>query len=181
MHQPDLRRHLLQFGIRDVLIGTTTLAILLALAKAGDLLTLQYVRLIYDRGFLFVFTIAISTAAVLIVALWAALGRGHILLRSAALLIVSLAVGWPLAWYCVNIGQPSRRAAMLMPNRSYWLDHWYWPGYWWLGWMFLAGAVLVAYLVVYRTLGYRLVRTMGGKQLAATQLSRPATASYRIH
>ena len=95
-----------QFGIRDVLIGTTSLALLLALAKAGDLLTLQYVRHIYDRGFLFVFAIAIGTAAVLIVALWAALGRGHVLVRAVTLLAASLAVGWPLGWYCVNIAQP---------------------------------------------------------------------------
>jgi hypothetical protein len=152
------RRSLLQFGIRDVLIATTSLALLLALAKAGDLLTLQYVRHIYDRGFLFVFTIAIGTAAVVIVALWSALGRGHILIRAVTLLAASLAVGWPLGWYCVNIGQPSSQATMFTTSHAYWLDQWYSPGYWWLGWMFLTGALLAASLVIYRTLGYRLVR-----------------------
>jgi hypothetical protein len=155
-------RKLLQFGIRDVLIGTTSLALLLGLAKAGDLLTLEYVRRFYDRGFLFVFTIAISTAIVLIFALWAALGRGHIVVRTAALLLVTLAVGAPLGWYCVNIGQPQARAAMFKPAATtYWVDHFYSAGYWWLGWMFLAGALLAASLLIYRRLGYRLVRVAG--------------------
>jgi hypothetical protein len=161
-------RRSLQFGIRDVLIGTTSLALLLAVAKAGDFLTVRYLRHIYDHGFLFVFTIAISTAAVLIVALWAALGRGHVLVRAITLLVASLAVGGPLGWYCVNIGQPQAMAIWAAPNASattaYWLQHWYAPGYWWLGWMFLAGTLLAASLVIYRTLGYRLVRGTGASQ-----------------
>jgi hypothetical protein len=163
-------RRSLQFGIRDVLIGTTSLALLLAVAKAGDFLTVRYLRHIYDHGFLFVFTIAISTAAVLIVALWAALGRGHVLVRAITLLVASLAVGGPLGWYCVNIGQPQAMAIWAAPNASattaYWLQHWYAPGYWWLGWMFLAGTLLAASLVIYRTLGYRLVRGTGASQTA---------------
>jgi hypothetical protein len=164
-------RRSLQFGIRDVLVGTTSLAFLLALAKAGDLLSPVYIRRIYDHGFLFVFTIAISTAAVLIVALWAALGRGHVLLRASTLLVASLAVGGPLGWYCVNIGQPQAMAIWAAPNASataaYWLQHLYLPGYWWLGWMFLAGGLLAASLLIYRTLGYRLVR--GAVSNGATQ------------
>src|SRR5262245_31890276 len=157
-------RKLLQFGIRDVLIATTALALLLALAKAGDLLSLEYVRRIYERGFLFIFAIAISTAIVLIFALWAALGRGQILARAVTLLSVTFALGASLGWYCVNIGQPQARAAMFRPvavPTTQWLHHFYNAGYWWLGWMFLSGALLAASLLIYRRLGYRLVRFAG--------------------
>jgi len=171
------RPQALQFGIRDVLIATTILAIVLAAGKAGDLLTLQFVRQFYDRGLLLVLIIAVSTALVLIVALWSALGRGHIVFRAATLLFVSLAVGGPLAWYCVHIGQPTAQTSRFLPNFPYWLDVWYRPGYWWLGWMFLAGAVLAASLLVYRTLGYRLVRTARGRQPARALVLQPATAS----
>lgn len=176
------RKSLLQFGIRDVLIGTTSLAFLLALAKAGDLLNLQYVRHIYDRGFLFVIAIAIGTAAVLIVALWSALGRGHVLIRAVTLLAASLAVGWPLGWYCVHIGQPQARAAMFTPaTTTYWLNHFYSVGYWWLGWMVLTGALLAASLVIYRTLGYRLVRVAGAvkNRDSATMATAQASVTQR--
>lgn len=157
-------RSLLQFGIRDVLIGTTSLALLLGLAKAGDLLTLEYARRIYDRGFLFVFAIAISTAIVLIFALWAALGRGEVLARITTLVAVSFAVGCSIGWYCLNFGQPQTRAALFKPaTTTFWVDHFYAAGYWWIGWMFLAGALLAAYLLIYRRLGYRLVRIVGAK------------------
>ncbi|MCI0359195.1 MAG: hypothetical protein L0211_12010 [Planctomycetaceae bacterium] len=151
-------RKLLQFGIRDVLIGTTALALLLALAKAGDLLTLRYVRHIYERGFLFIFATAICTAIVLIIALWAALGRGEVLARITTLVTVSFTVGCCIAWYCLYIGRPQAMVPMRPTRPIYWLLHFYLAGYWWIGWMFLAGALLAAFLLIYRRLGYRLGR-----------------------
>ena len=143
-----------QFGIRDVLMWTTALAVLLAIAKAGDLLTLRYVKQIYAHGFLFVFTIAISTAAVLIVALWASLGQAHLILRILVLFSFSLLVGSGLAAYCNIVGKP-----LITSGRGpYWLHHFYGAGYWWIAWMFLSGALLGASLIIYRELGYRLVR-----------------------
>lgn len=147
----------LQFGIRDVLIGTTSLAIALAIAKAGDLLTLKAIQNLYAAGFFFVVLIATCTAAVLLVALWAALGRGRTLFMALLVILASLALGAPIAWYCINVGQPQ-----MMLNRDYRLYHWYATGYWWLGWMFLTGTLLASLLIIYRTLGYRLVRQSPG-------------------
>jgi hypothetical protein len=147
----------LQFGIRDLLIGTTSLAVLLGIAKSGDFLKLQFVRQMYDGGFLLVATVAIATAAVLLIAIWSALGRGPMELRVLVLVLASLAVGGPLAWYSVNIGQPK-----MILNRDYRFDHWYQTGYWWIGWMFVTATLLAASLIIFRTLGYRLVRTPKG-------------------
>jgi hypothetical protein len=142
-----------QFGIRDVLIGTTSLAVVLALAKAADLLTLKFVRFLYDHGFLLVLTIASATAAVQLVALWAALGRGGVIARLVTLVAVSLAVGMPIGWYC-----DSAFRRTIAWNGPWWLYQWYQTGYWWIGWMFLTASLLAAALVIYRRLGYRLVR-----------------------
>jgi hypothetical protein len=163
----------IQFGIRDVLIGTTSLAVVLALAKAGDLLTGRYVRVLYEHGFLLVLTIATATAAVLIVALWAALGRGGAVARIVTLVSVSLAVGAPLGWYCKQ-----QRAAIAW-NGPWWLIQWYETGYWWIGWIFLTGTLLAASLLVYRVLGYRLVRWARAAQTqdAAADSARQAEAT----
>ena len=53
----DKGKMLLQFGIRDVMVWTTTLAVLLAIGKAGDLLTFSFVRRFYDPGVLLMFTL----------------------------------------------------------------------------------------------------------------------------
>jgi len=151
--EADRPNRSLQFGIRDVLIGTTYLAIVLAIAKAGGMLTWQFVPNLYAAGLLFVVLIATCTAAVLLIALWASLGRGRSWLRTRGVVLASLAFGSPVAWYCVNIGQPQ-----MILNRDYRLYHWYATGYWWIGWMFLAATILAGSLIVFRTLGYRLVR-----------------------
>src|SRR5262245_22493441 len=142
----------LQFGIRDVLIGTTFLAVLLGIAKAGDLLNVQFIQRAYAVGFGFVATVAVSSAAVLLVAIWAALGRGNATLRILVLVLASLTVGAPLAWYAVHVGQPK-----MILNLDYRFAHWYAIGYWWIGWMCLAATLLAASLMIFRTLGYRLV------------------------
>jgi cation transport ATPase len=142
----------LQFGIRDVLIWTTCLALLLGIAKAGDLLKAEFVQQNYAVGFLLVATVALSTAAVLLVAIWASLGRGRFTFRLLVLVLTALAAGTPFALYSVHVGQP-----MMVSNRDYRFAHWYAIGYWWIGWMFLTATLLAASLIIFRTLGYRLV------------------------
>jgi len=150
----DARR--VQFGIRDVLVGTTGLAILLGVAKAGDLLTWRFLQSTYSAGFLFVFLAAICTAATLLVALWAALGQGRATTRFLVLVLAALALGAPIAAYCVHELAAGRARPLVLYNSR--LFHWYTTGYWWLGWMFLAGTLLAGLLVIFRELGYRLVR-----------------------
>ena len=146
----------LQFGIRDVLIWTTSLAVLLGIGKAGDLLTWSYFKQIYSPGTLLLLTIGICTAVVLLVALWSALGRGRAWLRYMVLAVISLGMGTGIGWFCTEVVKRSLPSASW--TYSYW--HWYSTGYWWIGWMFLTGALLAASLIIYRTLGYRLVRSV---------------------
>jgi hypothetical protein len=145
----------LQFGIRDVMVWTTSLAVLLAIAKAGDLLTMNFVKHVYDPGALLLFTIGTSTAVVLLVALWSALGQGSALRRYLVLSALSLSLGLAIAWYCTAMAKSTATRAW---RYSYW--HLYANGYWWIGWMFLTGVLLAASLIIYRTLGYRLVRNV---------------------
>jgi hypothetical protein len=163
--------HSLQFGIRDVLIGTTSLAIVLAIAKAGGLLTLQFVQNVYAAGLLFVVLIATCTGAVLLMDLWASLGRGRAMLRTLSVVLASLAFGSPIAWYCVNVGQPR-----MILNRDYRLFHWYATGYWWIGWMFLAATILAGSLIIFRTLGYRLVRVPRRERFSRRKTTASAVA-----
>lgn len=165
------RKHSLQFGIRDVLIGTTSLAIVLAIAKAGGMLTLQFVQNVYAAGLLFVVLIATCTGAVLLMALWASLGRGRATLRALSVVLASLAFGSPIAWYCVSVGQPR-----MILNRDYRLFHWYTTGYWWIGWMFLVAMILTGSLIIFRTLGYRLVRVPSTKRLSRGETAASAMA-----
>ena len=151
----------LQFGIRDVLLWTTSLAVLLAIAKASDLLTLKFAKQFYDPGLLLLFTIGICTALILIVALWSALGRGSVWMRLLLLSLLSLGMGGGIGWYC----RVMARNPTAMNSRHY--AYWY-NGYWWIGWMFLTGLLLAASLIIYRTLGYRLARRARQPRLLAS-------------
>jgi hypothetical protein len=171
--EADGRR--LQFGIGDVLIGTTALATLLGIAKAGDLLTWRFAQSLHATSFWFVALVAILTAAVLLVALWAALGRGPALLRGLVLVLVPLAAAFPVVWYCINVGRPQ-----MLANRDYRLFHWFATGYWWIGWMFLAATLLAASLIVFRTLGYRLVRSRVVARSRVAVMSKAVASGHEV-
>jgi hypothetical protein len=70
-----------QFGVRHVLIWTTTIAILLAILRALDLLSLEFVQRFLRRDFLWTATDGAVVAIVLVVSLWAGLGEGPAWLR----------------------------------------------------------------------------------------------------
>jgi hypothetical protein len=144
----------LQFSIRHVFIGTTILALLLGLAKAGDLLTAKFAQRLNGDSTFFVFSVASGTAIVLLVALWAALGRGNRLVRATVAIVLPLGIGGAIAWYCVTIGRPQ----LFVVNSPYWMFVWYETGYWWIGFMVLTATLLASSLIIFRTLGYRLVR-----------------------
>jgi hypothetical protein len=151
-----------QFSIRDVLIVTTGLSALLGLAKAGNMLNLGFLVDLYRSGFLFVLTVAVASAMISIAALWAALGQGNVALRVAVALILPALIGGAVAAYCRYLESAATS------GWSYWQFYrWIETGPWWIGWMFLIGALLAASLVIYRTLGYRLVRTVRERAKAA--------------
>jgi hypothetical protein len=150
------QRRPLQFGIKHVLIWTTALAIVLGIARGMDLLRWRVVQELVRDGLTWKLTVATTSAIVIIVALWAALGRGHWLPRYFLVLAFTLLLGCSLSMW-----SQSRTAAMQAagwPWRYSEVIRWFEVGWSWLGWLFLSGGLLAATLIVFRVLGYRLVR-----------------------
>lgn len=164
----DSKRRPLQFGIKHVLIWTTALAILLGIAKGMDLLRWQVAQDLVRSGTPWKLTLATTSAMVIIIALWAALGRGHWALRYGLFLAFTLSIGSGLARW-----SESRLAAINAAARRGWMRFdWelmqlYEIGWWWLGWLFLCGGLLAATLIILRVLGYRLVRMRRGEPTLA--------------
>jgi hypothetical protein len=166
--QGDERRRPLQFGIKHVLIWTTALAVVLGVARAFDLLSWQGALELARNGLLWKLMVATTSAMVIIVALWVALGRGHWALRYSLGPVFALVVGWGLAaWSSYNF---TTLRTLLTSGAVAWYQSdwevlaWYEFGSWWIGWLLLSGGLLAATLIILRVLGYRLVR-----------LARPAT------
>jgi hypothetical protein len=165
----DLARS--QFGIRDVLIWTTSLAIVLAVARLLQLLSPARIAALFSREWIVLPAAGLLVAIALVVALWAALGAGPAWMRWLLLLVVSLAGGVALAvtnWF-VNGGRFGRHywypPGQSWPIREKW--NWSIPFFvqvfdneWELiAWVLLAGGMLFACLLIFRQLGYRLCRT----------------------
>jgi len=146
-----------QFGIRDVLVWTTVLAVLLAVMRGAGMLV--WVSLIDHPAIYFKGTVAFFSAMVIVFALWAALGRGHWLLRYSLLVIVLLSLGTAMGSACANNGRLMKKWLPQPTNFDYDLYLWYEVGWWWIAWMFLSGGLLAASLMIFRAVGYRLVRS----------------------
>ncbi|MBW3599856.1 MAG: hypothetical protein KY475_21615, partial [Planctomycetes bacterium] len=150
----------LQFGIRHVLVWTTALAMLLGLGKALDLLSWQTAQQLARDGMFWKLTVATTSAIVIIVALWVALGRGHWLARIVVGFVFALVAGSALAAWSIH-NATVMAAGGGWRRRNWELLGWYEVGWWWLGWLFLSGGLLAATLIILRTRGYRLVRNTG--------------------
>lgn len=161
-----------QFGVRDVLIWTTVLAILLGLMRGAGMLHWKSVT--DHPSLVFMSTIALLSAMVIIFALWASLGQGHWLLRYSTLVVVLLVLG-------ATMGAASTYGDWLLnqwllrngPNNIFdWdLHSWYEVRWWWIAWMFLSGGLLAASLMIFRTVGYRLVRSGATERRSAASKS----------
>jgi hypothetical protein len=143
-----------QFSIRETLIGISIISVTLAIAKACDLLTLQFARNFHELGLLFVVAVALATTVVLLVAVWASLGQGRLWWRVAGLLSLTSVIGYFLAIYSVKAGR-------LFDRYSYALKQLLDLRYGWVGWMMLTGCLSAASLLIYRAMGYRLSRNSG--------------------
>jgi hypothetical protein len=155
-----------QFGIRDVLIWTAALAVLLGIARAGNLLNEEFMKRFYGAEMLFVFTVAVCTSAIMIVAIWAALGEGSVWLRSGMLVVLSTSIGVPVGAYCAIVGRQGGRR----------FNIWMYAEYWWIGWMVLTGLLLSASLLIFRTQGFRLMKRVS---LSLTQVASALGATGR--
>jgi hypothetical protein len=140
----------MQFNIRHVLIWTTSLAVILGALRFLDLLALEAWTPYSESSIIAEVTGGLVLACVFVVALWAALGSGPLWLRLAMLLVALLSCGFTLG--TINY------YANFIPNVPY-PQPWSWTddgGY--VTWVFLAGSLLAAALVILRVIGYRLVR-----------------------
>lgn len=144
----------LQFQIRHVLGWTTVLAILLGLAKGLDLLNLATLRRIVRPEVAFVILLGLTSAIVIVVALWAALGQGSWRLRYYGLLLIAFAAGSGIAGYCILQNYLWRTKVVRWSP----IFRWYELKWWWLAWMLLTAGFLVATLLFLRTMRYRLVK-----------------------
>jgi hypothetical protein len=152
----------MQFGIRHVLIWTTSLAVLLGMLRALELLSLDSLRVFYRAGFVSLVSLGLAVAITFVVAVWAALGGGPAWLRLPLLGLVLPVAGLAMAILFWN----SERIRW-SPGTTFsdlWKQPWMWQQFWkddvWLAvWVALAGSLLFASLIILRTIGYRLVRT----------------------
>ncbi|MFN0017274.1 MAG: hypothetical protein ACKVP0_03380 [Pirellulaceae bacterium] len=151
----------LQFGIKDVLIWTTVLAILLGLMRGAGML--NWGTFTENPSLYLKWTVALVSAIVILFALWASLGQGHWLLRYtllvAMLILLGAAVGG-LSIYGEKLYGlwQSRSVAPGWYSYDYDLYPWKEVGWWWIAWMFLSGGLLAASLMIFRAVGYRLVK-----------------------
>ncbi|MBC7852017.1 MAG: hypothetical protein IAF94_01135 [Pirellulaceae bacterium] len=149
----------LQFGIRDVLIWTTVMAILLGLMRGAGMLV--WVTFSDHPSVFLMSTVGFLSAVVILFAVWASLGKGHPLLRYGLLVVMLLVLGAGMGAACVyGDDWLQQRAKGLLSYRGYDYDlhSWLEVGWWWIAWMFLSGGLLAASLLVFRAVGYRLVR-----------------------
>ncbi len=164
--EPSSRKkqlHAAQFSIRHVLIWTTSLAVVLGILRALDLLSLEALRPFFEYDVVAVLTAGILIAAVFVIAVWAALGAGSVWLRLPVLLLAMPIIGALLAvlnWYSYSARVSGRRTVSLT---TLWTDSWAWQhfldNYSALAmWVYLAGSLLFASLLIFRVLDYRLAR-----------------------
>lgn len=146
-----------QFGMRDVLVWTTAMAIALAVARAFELLSVRMFA-----GFMYnawnwgtALTHGWLLAMVLIVALWAALGQGPAWLRWSLLVVSSLSAGFLgayLQYFADN--RPTGRFVVMQFSWDF-----FWEEYRSRVAVFvLAASLLFATLLIVRVRGYRLQR-----------------------
>jgi hypothetical protein len=160
-----------QFGVRDLLWWTTSLAIVLAIGRALDFVPAS--RLAVEwlgtsarlADWQSILTTSILTAIVLVVALWAGLGAGPVLARCSLLALVSIAAA--LAYAIPHFREATRWAAAWSwsppMNLTFWdpqYRSWFYSSEWAnMAWFWLAGGLTFAALLMFRALGYRLCRS----------------------
>ena len=101
---------------------------------------------------------AAVTAIAIVFAVWAALGKGNWLIRYALLTFVLLGLGASLGAFCRYADQHLSLGRFSYQGYDWTLHFWLEVGWWWIAWMFLSGGLLAASLLIFRAIGYRLVK-----------------------
>jgi hypothetical protein len=152
-----------QFGVRDVLMWTTALALICGLIRAVGL-PLQDVVNARHWSWIPIFSNGAAVAIVLVVALWAGLGTGgrrRRWLYAAGLVLCAAVISGLIDWGARQWERQVWTAPWL--RRLSW---WEWVEWWYndeklLGiWLCLAGGMLFAALLFLRAIGYRLEKRM---------------------
>jgi len=149
----------MQFGLRHVLVFITVLAILLGVARAAQMLTLPFFLDVVRSLKLWRLGIACPSAMLIVLAFWAALGRGSALLRIALITLGCVVIGFGMTRWSAHMLQT------MVPLRGTMdMDMWermrFWEiRYWWIAWYALSTGLLAACLLFFRARGYRIIRT----------------------
>jgi hypothetical protein len=146
-----------QFGVRHVLIWTTTIAVLLAIFKALNLLSLNVLRGLMRDSTLATIADGGFAAIVLIIALWAGLGRGPAWLRWPLPIAFPFLVGAAINFIHWLTTSPYGRFPGTQNLARVWSRMWH-SNDQRITWLCLAGALLFAGLLFFRVQGVRLGR-----------------------
>ena len=165
----------LQFGVRHVLIWTTSLAIVLGVLRALDLLRLNALIPMVQSPILSLLTAGAFLALLFIVAMWTAVGAGSPWLRWPALAMTMAAAGLVCAAleYMDRGGNLFRLFVYTIAADDFWRQNG-----WIMAWMVLAGGLIAAAMLILRTIGYRLVRRTK-PSVAARAKDRPLPVTSR--
>ncbi len=148
-----------QFGLRHVLVFITVLAILLGAARAAQMLTMPFFLNAVSSLKLWRIVIAAPSAMLIVLAFWAALGKGSAKLKTALIAIGCLGIGFGMAKWLTHMLKTAGAPGFFF-NRDLWQRRQFWElEYWWIAWYCLSTGLLVACLLFFRIRGYRIIRT----------------------
>jgi hypothetical protein len=157
-----------QFGVRDVLIWMTSLAFLLAVLRALDLLSGTRLARFDLSESIALISAGMILAMTLVVGLWAALGRGKAWVRTLGLAVACLAGGLLhfLGEHLFGYGGLLTPRSRLRLYSSIW-EYWQYQAarHWWqVAWVAVAGGLLFASLLFLRGVGYQLSKSASQDQ-----------------
>ena len=143
-----------QFGMRDMFVGTTLLAVVFAVLRSSQQIGIIDQLSGVGNHRLWICLLGVSTAFCMITAIWSALGKEGTVLRCIAFLaLVCVAGGFH--WYD---SEQFIQAGKLVTAQD-------WERYraaqlkaWWFAWFLISPSVLLTILLFFRFGGYRLSR-----------------------
>lgn len=148
----------MQFGLRHVLVLMTALAILLGAARAAQVLTLPFFLEVVRSLKVWRIVIATPSAMLIVLAFWAALGKGSAKLKTMLIAVGCVGIGFGMAKWAIHMLKKAAGGGVIF-SADYWQRIRFWElEYWWIAWYCLSTGLLVACLLFFRIRGYRIIR-----------------------